>query len=282
MTSRRYTLGLVWVLAVLLLGACASAPHEGSTKSASDVLLQKQFEQADQMRLKKPQGRLIFAGFAMHSQSKAFRSDVVSVEKTALAIDPDAIVFKLNNPVPGQDADWPYASAENIALVLRKASAMVRPEDKVVLLFSTHGAVDILSVNFNNKFLPHITPHWLNAALSDLRGAPTLLLLSACFSGSFVEPLRGPNRVILTAAAKDRNSFGCQFQSTNTYFVEALVNQPALLDYSVVQLMERAKLSIDARERSLKLSPPSLPQISIGSAAGAWANQPLRGWAGKQ
>ena len=72
MTSRRYTLGLVWVLAVLLLGACVSAPREGSTKSTSDVLLQKQFEQADQMRLKKPQGRLIFAGFAMHSQSKGF------------------------------------------------------------------------------------------------------------------------------------------------------------------------------------------------------------------
>ena len=281
MTSRRYTLGLVWVLAVLLLGACASAPRDGSTKSASEVLLHQQFEQADQMRLKKPQGRLIFAGFAMHSQSKAFRSDVVSLEKTALVIDPDAIVFKLNNPVPGQEADWPYASAENIALVLRKASAMARPDDKVVLLFSTHGAVDILSVNLNNKFLPHITSHWLNAALSDLRGAPTLLLLSACFSGSFVEPLRGPNRVILTAAAKDRNSFGCQFQSTNTYFVDALVNQPALLDYSVVQLMERAQLAIDARERSMKLSPPSMPQISIGNAARAWANQPLRGWSGK-
>ena len=281
MTSRRYTLGLVWVLAVLLLGACASAPRDGSTKSASEVLLHQQFEQADQMRLKKPQGRLIFAGFAMHSQSKAFRSDVVSVEKTALAIDPDAIVFKLNNPVPGQDADWPYASAENIALVIRKASAMARPEDKVVLLFSTHGAVEVLSVNVNNNYLPHITPRWLNEALADLRGKPTLLLLSACFSGSFVEPLRGPSRVILTASAKDRNSFGCQFQSTNTYFVEALVNQPGLLDYSVMQLMERAKLSIDARERSMKLSPPSLPQISIGNAALGWANLPLRGWAGK-
>ena len=280
MTSRRYTLGLVWVLVVLLLGACASAPYEGSAKSASDLLLQKQFEQADQMRLKKPQGRLIFAGFAMHSQSKAFRSDVVSVEKTALAIDPDAIVFKLNNPVPGQEADWPYASAENIALVLRKASAMARPDDKVVLLFSTHGAEDILSVNLNNKFLPHITSHWLNAALSDLRGAPTLLLLSACFSGSFVEPLRGPSRVILTAAARDRNSFGCQFESTNTYFVDALVNQPALLDQSLVQLMESAKVDIDGRERRMKLSPPSMPQMFVGNAARSWANQPLRAWSG--
>lgn len=280
MTIRRSALGLVLALAILLLGACATTSNQ-STKSASDLLLQKQFEEADQMRLKKPQGRLIFAGFAMHSQSKAFRSDVVSLEKVALAIDPNAIVFKLNNPVQGQDADWPYATAENIALVLRKASALARPDDKVMVLFSTHGAVEILSVNFNNTFLPHITPRWLNEALADLRGKPTLLLLSACFSGSFLEPLRGPSRVILTAAAKDRNSFGCQFQSTNTYFVDALVNQPALLDYSVVQLMERAKVGIDARERSMKLSPPSMPQISVGNAAGGWANQPLRGWSGQ-
>lgn len=282
MTPRRNVLGCLLALVVpLLLGACATTPYEGSAKSTSDLLLQKQFERADQKRMANPQGRLILAGFAMHSQSKAFRSDVVSAEKAALAIDPNALVFKLNNPALGQDADWPYATAENIALVLRKASAMARPEDKVVVLFSTHGAVNILSINFSNTYFPNITPRWMNEALADLGGKPTLLLLSACFSGSFLEPLRSPNRVILTAAARDRNSFGCQFQSTNTYFVDALLNQSALLDYSVVQLMERARLEIDARERSMKLSPPSMPQISVGIAATSWANQPLRGWSGQ-
>ena len=280
MKYRRAILGMVLGLAGLLLAACATTPYDGAGKVASDALLQRQLEQAEQLRSAKPRGRLIFAGFAMHSQSRAFRNDVLALEKAVMAIDPDAIVFKLNNPVLGQEADWPYATVENMALVLKKAGALARPDDKVVVLMSTHGNVDILSVNFDNKFYPYVNPRWMNEALADLRGKPTLLLLSACFSGSFVEPLRGPSRVILTAAARDRNSFGCQFESTNTYFVDALVNQPALLDQSLVQLMESAKVDIDGRERRMKLSPPSMPQMFVGNAARSWANQPLRAWSG--
>ena len=278
MNSRRILLGLFLALSGFALVGCATTPYEGAGKADSDAVLQQQFELAEQRRLTRPQGRLIFAGFAMHSQSRAFRADVLSVEKAVLAIDPDALVFKLNNPVLGQPSDWPYATVENIAVVLKKVGVMARPEDKVVVLMSTHGHVDLLSVNFNNQFYPHVDPKWLNHALRDLRGKPTLLLLSACYSGSFVEPLSGPSRVILTAAAKDRNSFGCQFESSNSYFVDAFFNQSAVLDYSVVQLMERARIEIERRERKMKLSPPSMPQISVGAAVTNWANLPLKNW----
>lgn len=276
--GKRFFVSTVLAIAVLLLAGCATTPYEGDGKNKSDALLQKQFESTEQLRRTKPEGRLIFAGFAMHSQSKAFRNDVVAAEKLALAIDPNAIVFKLNNPAWGQEAQWPYATAENIALVLKRVGAMARPEDKVVVLISSHGNVDALAINFANKDYPAINAQWLNQALADLRGKPTLLVLSACHSGSFVAPLSGPSRVILTAAATDRNSFGCQFQSTNTYFVDALFNQSSTLDRSIVELMEQAKIDIDQRERQQKLSPPSLPQMSIGHAVRAWANQPLKNW----
>jgi Peptidase C13 family len=105
-----------------------------------------------------------------------------------------------------------------------------------------------------------------------------VLILSACFSGSFLQALSSPSRVILTAAAEDRNSFGCQSQSTNTYFVDALFNQPALPDSSLEQLMTRAQVEIEKKERAQKLSLPSLPQIAVGSAAKTWASQPLKDW----
>ncbi len=276
--NKRLLLTSIVTLATLLFTGCASSPYLGDGKIGSDTLLKQQFEAADKRRADKPEGRLILAAFAMHSQSKAFRNDVMTVEKSVLSLDPNAIVFKLNNPAFGQDVDWPYATTENIAQVLKKASAMVRPEDKVVVLMSTHGDVDMLSVNFGAQYYPHVNAKVLNQWLNGLRGKPTVLVLSACYSGSFLQALSGPNRVVLTAAAKDRASFGCQFHSSNTYFVDALFNQVALPNSTLEQLMAQAQVAIDKQERAQKLSPPSLPQISIGSAAKIWANQPLKDW----
>jgi hypothetical protein len=278
MQSKRILIKLIGALAVTLLFGCATNPYEGEGKTKSDALLDMQMQAADIQIASDKNPRLIFAGFAMNSTSKAFRSDVISTEKLVQSIDSKAVVFKLYNPAWGQSAIWPYATAENMKLVLSKVAALTRPQDKVVILMSTHGNVDVLSINFSEKYYPHISSKWMNEALSGLRGKPTLLLLSACYSGSFVAPLSGPSRIILTAAAKDRSSFGCQFQSSNTYFIDALVNQPNPLDLSINQLMENAKLEVDKKEKDQRLSPPSLPQISVGRAAQGWANQPLKDW----
>lgn len=263
---------------LIFFGGCATSPYIGEGKTASDALLQKQFEASSRSSPVKSQGRLIFAGFAMHSQSKAFRADVVTAEKAALAIDPDAIIFKLNNPVAGQQADWPYATSGNIELVLKKVAALAGPQDKIMILLSTHGAPDVLAVNFSNIFYPHITPGFLKEALAPTEKIPVLLMISACHSGSFLASLTSPNRIILTAAAKDRASFGCQFKSTNTYFVDALLNQPALTERSINELMTKAKVDVDRREKDQKLSPPSLPEIAVGSASQDWAGRALKAW----
>ena len=277
MSNRRLILSAALVAVAVWLAGCATTPYQGEGKTKSDALLKHQFESAEKLSQTKPDGRLIFAGFAMHSQSKAFRGDVSTAEKTVLSIDPDAIVFKLSNPALGQGADWPYATLENIDQVLKKMGDLARPQDKVILLMSTHGNADVLSINFGNQYYPHVNAKSLSQSISSLRGKPTLVVLSACFSGSFLEPLRDVNRVVLTAAAKNRSSFGCQFQSTNTYFVDALLNQPSLQDRSIVQLMEAAKIDVDSRERKQKLS-PSLPQMFVGASAKEWANQPVKSW----
>jgi Peptidase C13 family len=273
---RRSLLAFFGLLLVCLLG-CASTPYSGAGKDKSDALLRAQLAQAQQAP-PSPAGRIIFAGFAMHSQSKAFRGDVLSTEVWVRKIDPSAVVFKLNNPVVGQDADWPFATAENVTAVLKKVAELARPQDKVVVLFSTHGGVDALSINFADKHYPHLSARWLNERLGGLRGHPTLLLLSACYSGSFVAPMRSPSRIILTAAAADRSSFGCDFGSSNTFFIDALLNQDQGKEKSLVQLMGAAQVDIDKRERDLDLKPPSLPQSAYGPLVRAWAAQPLSAW----
>jgi Peptidase C13 family len=271
---------VAWVVLLLVLGGCATSPdpYKSDAKVASDALLQKQIADSVRPRLDPPQGRIIFAGFALSSRSKAFQADVESGERLARAIDPNAVIFKLNNPVAGQSADWPYASPENVERVLKKISELATPQDKVIVLFSTHGAPGLLEVNVAETPQPNIDSKFLKQVLAPLESRPVLLVLSACFSGSFIEPLGSPNRIILTAAARDRSSFGCQFQSTNTYFVDAFFNQPAAIDRSIAELMTQAKVDIDQREKAQKLAPPSLPQIAIGSASSQWAGQSLKSW----
>ena len=196
----------------------------------------------------------------------------------ALTIDPSAVIFKLNNPALGQDADWPYATAENIEQVVKKIGNLARPQDKVMLLLATHGNVNVLAINFSNQNYPSLNAVFLNRAMADLRGKPVMVVMSACHSGSFLAPLAAPNRIVVAAAASDRSSFGCNFQSTNTYFIDALFNQPAPRDLSILQMMDRAKIDVDQREKKQKLSPPSLPDLSVGAAAKDWANQPLKNW----
>jgi hypothetical protein len=56
-----------------------------------------------------------------------------------------------------------------------------------------------------------VTPYALDQALTQGCGnAPTAVVVSGCFTGIFANsPMARPNRIVLTAARWDRNSFGC-------------------------------------------------------------------------
>jgi len=48
---------------------------------------------------------------------------------------------------------------------------------------------------------------------------PTVVVVSACHSGTFInDQTRKPNRIIMTAAAGDRTSFGCGADDDYTYY----------------------------------------------------------------
>src|SRR6202012_5801989 len=47
---------------------------------------------------------------------------------------------------------------------------------------------------------------------------PSVIVMSSCYSGQFVQPLQGENRIIMTAARPDRTSFGCGEMDHYTFF----------------------------------------------------------------
>jgi hypothetical protein len=266
---------MAWVLA--LLAACAASPDNPRLGDASQPQLQAQIAQASRALAPGQPPRVVFAGFALHSESKAFRGDVQLAEQVMRAIDPQAVLFHLSNPTVGQDADWPFASAENVSAVMQAIGKLARPVDKVVVLFATHGGRQVLAIKVANQDVTVLTPTHLQQWLAPLRDKPTLLVLSACYSGSFIPSLRAPTRIILTAASADRNSFGCNFHSSNTFFIEELLRQDAIQDRSLLQLMEQARAGVLRREQALKIL-PSQPQSFVGAGVEGWARQPLAQW----
>jgi hypothetical protein len=127
--------------------------------------------------------------------------------------------------------------------------------------FSSHGAPD--GVVVDDVVLP---PGVMDAMLDEACGArPTIVVVSACFSGVFVRPLAGPNRMILTAARADRTSFGCGEADRYPYFDDCFLQGmsrvrtfPAVADF--------VRSCIADREASEGATPPSEPQVWVGEA----------------
>lgn len=110
-----------------------------------------------------------------------------------------------------------------------------------------------------------LTPMQMDAFVDGACGSrPTVVVISACFSGAFVPLLSAPNRLIITAARRDRSSFGCAADAVWPYFdgcvLEAL---PTATDF--LALAHAAKACVARREQAEGLSPPSEPQLFVGA-----------------
>ena len=263
------------VSACIALAGCASSPYQKENKLLSDNKLQLQISQAKEVLASGSEPRILYAGFAMHAQSKAFRQDVLLAAKAVQSMDTQAIIFKLANPVAGQEADLPYATRENVEQVITTLAGLARPQDKVVLLLSTHGNKEILAINAGNQDYSPVSAADLQNWLRKLNSQPVVLALSACYSGSFITPLKNTNRIILTAADKDHSSFGCNYLSSNTFFVEETFGTSFDLKKSLLEVFESAKTNIDKKEKRMGLSPASNPQVEVGTAMKKLAVTPL-------
>ena len=163
--------------------------------------------------------------------------------------------------------EFPLATATNLARVLsRVGAAMNAGEDVLVLLISAHGDREHrLSAAQPPLVLAALTPTALARLLHDAGIDFRVVLVSACFSGGFVEPLRDANTLVATASAADRQSFGCEHGRDFTFFGQAFFRDALAKTRSFAAAFEEAKNIVARMEVDEKLA-PSLPQIWIGAA----------------
>lgn len=92
---------------------------------------------------------------------------------------------------------------------------------------------------------------------------PTVVVVSACFSGVFISELAAPNRMVMTAARPDRSSFGCSPDAQYPYFDSCVLESLQAAD-DFVHLASMSKRCVAQRERAEHLWPPSEPLSTVG------------------
>jgi len=170
---------------------------------------------------------------------------------------------------------YPAATPNNFAAAIGQIGATMDPnEDLFVLFFTTHGQPDgVAAIREHNRVFGGLRPAHLSTLLSQANIRNRVVIVSACFSGAFIGPLMTDDTVIMTAAAPDRSSFGCQPQNNWTFFGDAYFNRSVREHGDMIGSFDRAKRLITQWEREQNLSPPSNPQIYVGQRGAAMLRQ---------
>ena len=157
------------------------------------------------------------------------------------------------------------AKPEAVVAALRAAGQTLDPEEDVlVLVLTSHGSPEGLGM-VAGRDQRVVTPEDVRRLMEAGRARHRVLIVSACYSGIFARALADERTLVITAAAADKPSFGCQDGATWTYFGDAFFNKALRSEPRLDQAFERAKDLVTARERREGFD-PSNPQIAGGAA----------------
>jgi hypothetical protein len=163
--------------------------------------------------------------------------------------------------MPGDGVTAEPASAERV--LARIAALRPGPGEGCLVFVTSHGQRgEGIWLAYSGEFL---RPAELAQALSaGCARAPTVVIVSGCFTGGFTA-VRAPNRIVVTASRADRPSFGCAVERTYAVFDECLIaSLPRATTWrAVVVATQRC---VRERERELQVT-PSEPQATFGAKA---------------
>lgn len=160
-----------------------------------------------------------------------------------------------------EESRWPTRA--NLEAMF--APRAMGPRDGCFVYVTSHGdenGVEVIAGR--DKF--SLAPGELGRMLDRRCGtAPTIVVVSACHAGVYAdaEVLR-PNRIVLTAARRDRTSFGCSSDYEFSFYDACFIrNFGEARNWPELAL--RINGCVRDRETDARFAPRSLPTASIGS-----------------
>lgn len=212
-----------------------------------------------------------FLGVAPFAEQNVFASEILQAQKrfdTQLGTAGRSMSL-INNPQTW--LDYPIATRTGIEKSLNAIKKQMNiQEDVLFMVLSSHGTLDEqdrpsgeLAVVNEPLDLEQIDAHWLRLALDNAGIRWRVIVVSACYSGTFIEPLKNPNTIIITASNAENASFGCSDDADMTYFGRAFFEQSMGKFPTLLETFNHAVKRVGERETLMGFT-PSEPQISMG------------------
>jgi Peptidase C13 family len=237
------------VAAILLVSACtptAESPPPVVRAASSAIVPTNGIVPANQWRA------VLIAG---DSSTPAFDNGVEEMEKKLQAHGVTNItIYSADTASVPRDR---LSSSGNVAAALRGGGGQA-----CLAFMTSHGNEDGFYLRPDRRLLG---PATLDRLLTEGCGSvPTVVVVSACHSGTFIDNgVRKPNRVILTAAATNRTSFGCGADDEYTYYDRCLLQQfDGATTWS--ELSAATRSCVEGLERQMGVK-ASMPQLFVGS-----------------
>lgn len=210
------------------------------------------------------QSHWYFLGVAGASYQDVFRSEVERIKEqfdTRFGTLGRSMML-VNNPATRTET--PIASKHSIEMALRRMGQQMNRESDVLFLYMTsHGLPNQFEMENAPLDLTQVDPKWLRETLDASGIRWRVIVISSCFSGSFVSALQNDNTLIITASAADRQSFGCTNEADYTYFGRAFFDQAMREQNSIETAFSQAQKTVSQWETAQGFE-PSEPQWSMG------------------
>jgi hypothetical protein len=247
---------------ILVAASGAHAQDTGDAAQAQRALIDAQVAKFDGEA--EPLGRVYFLGFAGFGGERVFAEEIkLAARRVGERYGSSTRSVLLLNDRRDLTT-WPLASQSSLRYSLREiARVMNRDEDVLFLALSSHGSRGVISVTNTGMAEQSLSARTLAKLLEESGIRWRVVVVSACFSGSFVKPLADSHTIVITAASKSRTSFGCSDQRDLTYFGEAFYRDAMPHSKYLRFAFEAARNDIREREKAEGYT-PSQPQAYFG------------------
>ncbi|HEY3786691.1 MAG TPA: C13 family peptidase [Steroidobacteraceae bacterium] len=248
----------------------ADTDEEQSDDASAEALLYDQpariVASVERMAARQPgQPNVFFVGFAGDGEQGIFKREALYAEQVfADHLGSGEHSVELINDEDDRDS-FPIASASALEQTLKLlASRMDTAQDVLVLMLTSHGSRDGLAVVNGSLPLQRLAPADLRQALDQSGIQWRILIVSACYSGVFIGPLKTDDTLIVTAADATHSSFGCDDERDLTWFGEAFLQDAMPRTQTLEEAFAKATDLIKQREAAAH-EVHSNPQIWVGS-----------------
>ncbi len=178
---------------------------------------------------------MYFVGIGGDGSQRVFEREVRYAEK--LLTDKYALESRSITLInSSENADvYPLATVTAIERTLNAIAQKMDPDQDILFLYMTsHGSkTHDFSLAQEGIDLPDLPAEYLAQIIRRLPVKHKVIGISACYSGGFIEPLKDDHTLIMTAARKDRQSFGCSDDAELTYFGRAFFERGLQTTFSL-------------------------------------------------